>query len=322
MRSLVVVVTGASSGIGRATAHAFARRGARLALAARRADRLEEVARECLEAGAADAVAIPTDTTDERAVQRLFQEALARFGHVDVWFNNAGVGIFGRFEDLPSDAWNRVIETNLLGYVYGARAVMPHFRARGRGMLINNASIVGRLAKPDSTAYATSKFAVRGFGEALRQELLDQRHIHVCTVLPSVIDTPFFQHAANYSHHRVRAAPPVYAPEKMAEAVVGLVRRPRAELIVGGAGRLGIALKRLAPALMTRVNGRALNYGFLADAPAAPTSGAIFEPMHDRHRVNGGWDRGWNRSGVPSLALLGLLALPLGIAAWRRAGGG
>ena len=105
--------------------------------------------------------------------------------------------------------------------MHGAKVAMRQFRRQGHGVLIQNASIVGRTAKPDSTAYATSKFAVRGFSEALRMEVLDQPGIHVCTILPSVIDTPFFEHAANFSHHKVRAAPPVYAPEKVAETVVG-----------------------------------------------------------------------------------------------------
>jgi NAD(P)-dependent dehydrogenase (short-subunit alcohol dehydrogenase family) len=192
----VVVITGASSGIGRATAHAFVKQGASVVLAARRADMLHEVARECVNHGGS-ALVVPTDTTQEDQVENLAAQALDQFGRIDVWFNNAGVGVFGRFEDVPSDVWRRVIETNLFGYVYGAKAAMRQFRAQGYGVMINNASIVGRLAKADSTAYATSKFAVRGFSEALRQEVLDQHEIHICTILPSVIDTPFFHHAAN-----------------------------------------------------------------------------------------------------------------------------
>ncbi|WP_207460538.1 SDR family oxidoreductase [Azospirillum sp. SYSU D00513] len=311
------VVTGASSGIGRATALAFAERGANLLLAARRADRLEEVARECRELGG-NAFALPTDVTVEGDVERLARRAVARFGGIDVWFNNAGVGVFGRFEDIPSEVWRRVIETNVFGYMYGAKAAMRQFRSQGHGVLINNASIVGRLAKPDSTAYATSKFAVRGLAESLRQEVLDQPHIHICTILPSVIDTPFFQHAANYSHHRVRAAPPVYTPEKVARTVVGLVERPRAEVIIGGAGRTAILSKRLAPSLMTRINGRALNYGFLADEPSDETTGTLFEPMRDEHRVDGGWRKGPNNGGVPSLLAVALVGLPLGLMAWRH----
>src|SRR3954471_751232 len=313
---LVVVVTGGSSGIGRATAQAFARRGAAVVLAARRAEMLEDAARECVDLGGA-ALAVPTDTTQEDQVEELGRRALERFGRIDVWFNNAGVGIFGRFEDLPTDAWHRVIEINLFGYVHGAKVAMRQFRRQGRGVLVQNGSIVGRTAKPDSTAYATSKFAVRGFSEALRMEVLDQPDIHVCTVLPSVIDPPFFEHAANFSHHKVRAAPPVYAPEKVAETVVGLVDHPQAEVVIGGFGKVASLLKPLLGGLGTRLTGRALNYGFLADEPKPETPGTLFRPMRDDMEVTGGWRHGPNNGGVP-IAVLALVALPVGMLAWRQ----
>ncbi|HEX2529729.1 MAG TPA: SDR family oxidoreductase [Geminicoccus sp.] len=313
----VIVITGASSGIGRATAYAFAKRGASLVLAARRARMLHETAQECAELGAT-AMAVPTDVTDERQVQALGRRAMERFGRIDVWFNNAGVGIFGRFEDLPSDAWRRVIETNVFGYMHGAKVAMRQFRAQGHGTLIQNASIVGRIAKPDSSAYATSKFAIRGFSEALRQEVLDQPAIQVCTILPSVIDTPFFEHAANFSHHRVRAAPPVYTPEKVADTVVELVDHPQAEVVIGGFGKVGSFLKPLLGPFGTRINGRLLNAGFLANEPSPPTSGNLFAPMEDGRRVRGGWRHGPNNGGVPTVALLGLAALSMGLLAWQR----
>jgi short-subunit dehydrogenase len=214
-----------------------------------------------------------------------------------------------------------VVETNLFGYVHGAKVAMRRFREQGRGVLVQNASIVGRTSKADSTAYATSKFAVRGFSEALRMEVLDQPGIHVCTVLPSVIDTPFFEHAANFSHHKVRAMPPVYTAEEVAETVVGLVERPRAEVVVGGAGKVGTVLKPLLGPLGTRLFGRAMNHGFLADEPKPPTTGALFEPMRDRIRVAGGWRKGPNDGGVPSSATAALVAgvaLSLGLLAWNR----
>lgn len=313
---LVVVITGASSGIGRATAHAFARHGAAVVLAARREEMLAEAERECRQLGG-EALAVPTDVTQEQAVEELAQRAVERFGRIDVWFNNAGVGVFGRIEDIPTDVWHRVIETNVLGTMHGAKAAMRRFLAQGHGMLINNASIVGRLAKPDSTAYATSKFAIRGLSESLRQEVLDQPDIHICTILPSVIDTPFFRHAANYSGHRVRAAPPVYTPEKVAHTVLELVEHPRAETIIGGAGKVGALLKRLSPSVTTRLNGRALHRGFLAEEPSDPTSGTLFRPMRDGKAVYGGWRKGPNNGGTPLLALA-LVGVPLGLLAWRR----
>lgn len=317
-KGLVVVITGASSGIGRATAQAFARRGAALVLAARREDMLEDARREC-EALGAQALAVPTDVTREDQVERLAQAALERFGRIDVWFNNAGVGIFGRFKDLPSEAWEQVIHTNVFGTMYGAKQAMRHFRERGQGLLVNNSSIVGILSKADSTAYATSKFAIRGFSEALRQEVLDQPGIHICTVMPSVIDTPFFQHAGNFSHLTVRAAPPVYPPEKVAETVVSLVAEPKPEVVVGGFGKVATTLKPLLPAgLGTWLNGRLLNLGFLKRKPHELTPGALFEPMRDGHAVTGGWRKGFNNGGVPSMVMLGVGGLLLWTVALRR----
>lgn len=306
--SPVVVITGGSSGIGRATAQAFARQGASLVLAARRGEKLEEAAAECRTLGG-QALAVRTDVTDESQVEALGKAALDRFGRIDVWFNNAGVGVFGRLESIPMDAWRRVIETNLFGYVHGARVALRQFKAQQRGTLIQNASIVGATAKPDSTAYATSKFAIRGFSEALRQEVLDLPEIHVCTVMPSVIDTPFFQHAANFSGRNVRAAPPVYTAEEVAETVLGLVAHPQEEVIVGGFGKLAAVQKQLAPEAMTWLAGRILHRGFLTDEPSGATTGALFEPARDEMAVAGGWRERPDTGGTLLPTLMSVAAL-------------
>src|SRR5215210_2777718 len=239
MKDRVVVITGASSGIAEATAFTFAEQGANVVLAARREWALREVATECERRGG-QALPVPTDVTDEAAVHELARRAMEQFGRIDVWVNNAAVGLFSRFEDAPIVDFRRVIETDLFGYVYGARAVLPLFYQRGRGLLINVGSIMSEVPGPYVSAYAIAKHGVRALGESLRQEvqLAGVDAIKICTVMPATIDTPFFQHAANYTGRAVKAMPPVYPPEDVAEQIVDLAQNPKREVTVGNAGRL------------------------------------------------------------------------------------
>jgi NADP-dependent 3-hydroxy acid dehydrogenase YdfG len=305
----VVVVTGASSGIGRATGLALAERGAQVVLAARRADALEELARQCQAAGG-QALAVPTDTTDEAAVADLARRAIERFGRIDVWVNNAGVYLLGSLEATPPEAFRQVLETNFFGYVHGARAVLPHFRAQGHGVLINNASVYAHIAAPWLTAYVSSKFAVRGFSEALRQELADLPNVHVCTVSPSPIDTPIFASTANYSGRAVKAPPPTYPPEQVANAILASALHPERERVVGGAGRLAAVLEMAAPGWFERVNRRYVNRLQFAAEPAPASDGNLYAPVSDGPaEAHGGWRR---RPDPPAslrrLAAAGLLA--------------
>ncbi|MCR5867870.1 SDR family oxidoreductase [Aquincola sp. J276] len=203
--SRVVVLTGASSGIGRATALALAEQGATVVLAARDRAALEAVAAECERRGG-EALAVPTDVVDAAAVRALADAAISRFGSIDVWINNAGVGVVGRFDEIPIAVHRRVVETNLLGEMNGAHAAVQHFRQQQRGTLINMVSIGAWAPTPYAVAYTASKFGLRGFSEALRAELRDLPDVHVCEVYPTFVDTPGFQNGGNYTGRRLKTA--------------------------------------------------------------------------------------------------------------------
>ncbi|HEX2105972.1 MAG TPA: SDR family oxidoreductase [Solirubrobacteraceae bacterium] len=286
----VVVVTGASSGIGRATALAFADAGARVVLAARRGQALRDVADDCRGRGA-EAVAVPTDVRDAATVGRLADEAESRFGGIDVWVNNAGVTLLGRFEDAPADLWREVLETNFFGTVNGARAAVPALRRRGGGVIVNVGSVNSRVGAPYASAYVASKFAVRGFAECLRDELRGEG-IDVCTVMPGSIDTPLFQHAANFAGRAIKPLRPVLRPERVAAAIVRCAKRPRREVVVGMSGRQLIAFHDLALPLIERVMTRNVEREHFLQQPAGASAGNLREPVAEWTGVTGGWKQG------------------------------
>lgn len=284
----VVVITGASSGIGRAAATRFADKGAAVVLAARRAGALEDVARECRASGA-QALAVPTDVTDASAVDELARRAHDELGRIDVWVNNAAVSLFSRFEEAPPDEYERVIDTNLLGCVRGTRAALPYMREQGQGTIINVSSVYGKAGSPYISAYATSKFAMAGLSESLRMELLDDEDLHVSTILPASIDTPLFQSAANYTGRKVKPMRPVYDADVVAKAIVGCARRPVRERIVGGAGRVLRKQRLTTPRTFERVTARMVHSEHFEDAPSAPGPGNVNAPLADAGSVSGGW---------------------------------
>jgi short-subunit dehydrogenase len=331
IRDCVVVIIGASSGIGKATAQAFAKKGATVVVAARRVELLQRTATECEQLGAQAVLAVPTDMTDLQAVQKLADLTLATFGRIDVWINNQGVGLFTSFEEAPLEDYRRAIEVDLFGTIYGSRVVLPIFRKQGAGILINQGSMDSKLSAPYLSAYTIAKHGVRALGMGLRQELAlsGSKKIHVCTVMPATIDTPFFQHAANYTGRTAKALPPVYPPERVARTIVNLVRWPRREVFVGNAARLFWWQFLLAPGLTERMMAVLVDKLHLyQDKPAPPTSGSLFEPMTEGTGITGGWRTVSGRnsadvenkgSSLVSSVAVGLISLLVALVLWSRA---
>jgi NAD(P)-dependent dehydrogenase (short-subunit alcohol dehydrogenase family) len=276
----VVVITGASSGIGLAAARAMASRGARLVLAARGVEPLERARADCAARGA-EAIAVPTDVSEEPAVQALGRSAVERFGRIDVWVNNAGVILYGHFEQAPAEAFRRVLETNLFGQVHGTRAALAEFRRRGAGVLINMSSVWGRVTSPYVSAYVTSKFAVRAFSECVRQELGDAPDIHVVTILPQAVDTPIFRRAANFTGREVKQLPFARDPEDIARRIVACAEDPKREVTDRRFGRVLELAVGMAPPVWSRVAPRVFGRLALGKRPAPNGYGNLVEPTHD-----------------------------------------
>src|SRR5215208_5801962 len=289
LREATVVITGASSGIGLATARAFANRGANVVLAARRRELLEQAARDCEELGAR-ALAVPTDVTDPDQVRELADAAINAFGGIDVWVNNAGTSMWGPFEEIPLESQSRLVELNLLSAINGSHAVLPHFFERdGRGVIVNVSSIFGRVPMPFAASYTASKAGLAGLTEALRAELAPRSEIEVCGVYPAHVDTPTYLNSANYTGRALRPVPPVVPPERVAERLVGLALRPRRSVRVGALHALalpyGIA-PDAAGRLVARLGGRFL----FGSGPSSPDSdGGLFGTVAGRAEARGDW---------------------------------
>jgi short-subunit dehydrogenase len=296
-----------------------------VALAARRAELIEEVARACRSLGA-QAIAVPTDVTDPKAVADLAEATERAFGGIDVWINNAGTGVFGPYQDAELALHRRTIEVNLLGSMHGAYAVLPLFLRQGRGILINNISLGGWAPAPFAAAYTASKFALRGFTAGLRQELGDHPDIHVCGVFPAIVDTPGLEHGANVSGRQINPGPLIYAPEDVAETFVSLVRWPRDEVAVGWPARAAQIAYALAPGPTEHLMGAFMRRALARASPAPRTQGALLQPVATGRGVSGGWR---DRKGLPfsarrtssavGIAALAGLALLLGTKAAARA---
>lgn len=246
----VILITGASSGIGAAVARLFAQEGFRVALAARRLERLQSLAQE-IQASGGQALPVAADVSSWEEMSSLVSTTLECFGQIDVLFNNAGFGRLKWLEELdPQADIEPQLCVNLLGEILLARAVLPHMIARRRGHIINMASVAGLVATPTYTVYAATKFGVRGFTEALRREV-GVYGIHVSAVYPGGVRTEFDEHAG-IQRKTKKTTPPALRlePEDVARGVLGLVRRPRRALILPWPMKFAVWMNDLFPSLM------------------------------------------------------------------------
>jgi NADP-dependent 3-hydroxy acid dehydrogenase YdfG len=289
----VIVITGASSGIGLASAIAAATAGAKVVLAARSATALQEIASQ-LSDGTDSVLAVECDVGDRRQVDDVVDATIARFGRIDTWVNDAGVGMFGKLEQLQENDARKLFDTNFWGVVNGSLAALPHLRDTG-GVLINVGSEVSEDVVSMQGLYAASKHAVKGFNDALRVEAeeVDDAPVSVVLIQPTAVDTPFPQHARNYMEAEPKLPTPMIEPTRVAAAILEAAVNPSRSVKVGAMAKLNTKLATLAPAVgdkLAAMQSTRQQY----DAPPREPQGALYQPSEATRvvaRTNGVGDR-------------------------------
>ncbi len=295
----VVVVTGASAGVGRATVRAFAQRGARIGLLARGVDGLEAAAAEVESAGG-EALVLPTDVADANAVESAAGTVERQLGPIDIWVNCAMATIFAPVHKISPDEYRRATEVSYLGYVYGTMAALKRMRPRNRGTIVQVGSALAYRSIPLQAPYCGAKHAILGFTASLRSELMHEgSDVHVTMVQMPALNTPQFDWARNKMPRRPEPVPPIFQPEVAAEAIVFAAHARRREVYVGGSTVGAIIGNKIAPGVLDRYLASAGYSGQLAHEPANPEQpDNLFAPVPGDHGARGRFDRRAHRSSV------------------------
>jgi short-subunit dehydrogenase len=276
----VIVITGASSGIGLATARAAAKRGARVVLTSRNEEDLTRIAEE-IEKEGGHAIAVGADVADPRAVDRVRDAAIAKFGGFDTWVNNAGISIYGKLNEIDHAESRRLFDVDFWGVVHGCRSALSHLSERG-GAIINIGSVLSDRSIPLQGMYAASKHAVKGYTDALRMEVeMDNLPVSISLVKPAAIDTPYTQHARNHLDVAPRNPPPVYAPELVSDVILYCAENPKRDVIVGGGGKMFTLLEKIAPRLTDRVMEKTMDRAQKSDRPPRLEDSLFLAPLFE-----------------------------------------
>src|SRR3954451_7449599 len=290
-RRETVVVTGAAGGVGRATARAFGRLGGNVGMLARGVEGLEAAAREVAQEGGS-ALVLPTDVADADAVERAASAVEQRFGPIDIWINCAMATIFSPFADLTPDEYRRATEVTYLGYVYGTMAALRRMRGRGRGTIVQVGSALAYRAIPLQSVYCGAKFAIRGFTDSIRSELLhDRSRVHITMVQMPALNTPQFDWARNKTGSCPQPVPPIYQPELAAEAIVFAAHARRREIYIGWSAAKAILANKIVPGLLDHYLAHQGYDGQLTDEPLPPDApDNLYQPAPGDHGAHGRFD--------------------------------
>lgn len=284
----IIVVTGATSGHGLSTARKAAAKGARVMLAARDEGALRSICTDIQDqGGAADYVVVDVGSAED--VSRLASQTISRFGGIDTWINNAGVGVYATAIELDLEDHRQVFETNYWGVVHGSVAALKHFRDQNTaGSIINVGSINGDMGTPLLSSYNASKHAVKGFTDSLRIEVIEAGWpVSVTLIKPSAIGTPFPEHGRNLTGFKARLPRPMYSPEVVADAILDAARHPRRSVTIGGAGKLQVLGATIFPSVFDRL--ASLMRPTLIDRqkPVGLVAGSVYKPQGNNGRVEG-----------------------------------